>query len=64
MAWMFRQLIIVVAGAYLLAGIPVAFVALLGRLSPVYAFPRQTLFVYWGWFAVIVTASAIAVAAI
>jgi len=59
-----HQLVVVVAGAYLLAGIPIAFAALLGRLNPVYAFPRQTLLVYWGWFAVIVTASALAAAAI
>jgi hypothetical protein len=55
------QLVIVVGWAYLLAGIPVGFFALLGCVSPVFALARRSLIVYWGWFAVIITASAIAV---
>ena len=61
---MIRQLVLVVLYAYLLAGIPVGFFALLGRMSPVFAMPRQSLIVYWGWFAVIITASAIALSSL
>jgi len=59
-----HQLVIVVVNAYLLAGIPIAFFALVGRLSPAFALPRANLILYWGWFAVTITASAIAVDAL
>jgi hypothetical protein len=59
-----HQLVVVVLYAYLLAGIPVGCFALLGRLSPAFALPRQTLTFYWGWFAVIITASAVGLAAL
>jgi hypothetical protein len=55
-----HQLVIVVGWAYALAGIPVGCFALLGRVSPAFALPRQTLVLYWGWFAVVITGSAIA----
>ena len=48
-----------VGGAYLLAGIPVGLFALLGRMSPAYAYPREALLRWWGWFALIIVAVAI-----
>jgi len=55
-----HQLVIAVGWAYALAGIPVGCFALVGRVSPAFALPRQTLVLYWGWFAAVVAASAIA----
>jgi len=55
-----HQLVTVVGGAYVLAGIPIGAFALLGRVTPAFALPRQTLLVYWGWFAVAITGSALA----
>jgi hypothetical protein len=48
-----------VAAAYLLAGIPVGAFALLGRMSPVYSYSRNKLIVYWSWFALIIAASSV-----
>jgi hypothetical protein len=56
----FGELLMTVGGAYLLAGIPVGLFALLGRVSPAYAYPRQVLLRWWGWFALIIVAVAIA----
>jgi hypothetical protein len=55
----FWELVVTIGGAYLLAGIPVGLFALLGRMSPVYAFPRDKLVRWWGWFALIIVATAI-----
>jgi hypothetical protein len=54
-----KDMFVIVAGAYLLAGIPVGLFALLGRMSPAYAFPRDALIRWWGWFAVIIVAMAL-----
>jgi hypothetical protein len=53
------HLLLVVAAAYLLAGIPVAVFALLGRLSPSYSYPREALIRYWSWFALIIVVAAL-----
>jgi hypothetical protein len=52
------HLVIAVVGAYLLAGIPVGAFALLGRMSPVYRFPREALIRYWSWGALVVVVTA------
>ena len=48
--------------AYLLAGIPVAAFALMGRMSPVYAMPRRRLMTYWSWAALAIAESSILLA--
>jgi hypothetical protein len=48
----------VIANAYFLAGIPVAFAVLAGLCSPFYRQPWDRLVRWWSWMACIVVASA------
>jgi hypothetical protein len=50
----------VIANAYVLAGIPVAFIILAGLCSPLYRQPWDRLVRWWSWMACIVVASAAA----
>jgi hypothetical protein len=51
-----------VGAAYLLAGIPIGAFALMGRMSPVYAFPRRKLVNYWAWGALAIAEASILLA--
>lgn len=51
----------VILDAYLLAGIPVAFIALAGRLQPVYRQPVGRYLRWWSWMALGFVVSAVAV---
>jgi hypothetical protein len=58
MALLHRELS-VVCSAYLLAGIPIAFVAIAGTWSPFYRQPFATLARWWSWMALVFVASAL-----
>jgi hypothetical protein len=63
MALLSRELSVVL-NAYLLAGIPIAFVALAGKWSPLYKQPYATLARWWSWMALVFVATAIALTAL
>ena len=50
--------LLVIANAYFLAGIPVAFAVLAGLCSPLHRQPWDKLVRWWSWMACIVVASA------
>ena len=60
--WEVAEVLVRVGLAYLLAGIPVAAFALMGRVSPVYAMPRRKLVTYWSWAALAIAESSILLA--
>ena len=53
----------VILGAYVLAVIPIAALLVAGRLSPFYAIPNGQLLRWWSRFALVIVASAVAMAA-
>lgn len=53
-----------ILGAYLLAAIPVGAAWIVGRVSPLYRLPMYQLCRWWSWFALILVAAAIALAAL
>ena len=55
------RLAVVVLYAYLLAGIPIVFIALAGRASPMYQVETQRLVRWWSWMALVFVASAVLV---
>ena len=57
MALIHRE-VAVVLNAYLLAAIPIVFVAMAGVMSPLYRQPWQLLVRWWSWMALVVVASA------
>jgi hypothetical protein len=59
-----RNELSIVLDAYLLAGIPIAFLVLAGIWSPMYRQPWSRLVRWWSWMALIFVASAIAIVAL
>jgi hypothetical protein len=53
----------VVVGAYVLAAIPIGLIMLAGRMSPVYAVPGGHVLRWWSWFALVIVAFAVLMAA-
>lgn len=51
--------ITVLAGSYLLAGLPIAAAFLLGRISPLYQLPRSVLITYWSRMALVIVVVAL-----
>jgi hypothetical protein len=56
---LFHQELSVVLDAYLLAGIPVGFLAVAGWMAPIYRQPWPQLARWWSWMALVFVASAI-----
>lgn len=54
-----HQEVSIVLNAYLLAGIPIAFLALAGWMSPMYRQPWSQLARWWSWMALVFVASAV-----
>jgi hypothetical protein len=48
----------IVLNAYLLAGLPIAFVVLAGWMSPIYRQPWKRVAPWWSWCALMLVASA------
>jgi hypothetical protein len=48
----------IVLSAYLLAGLPIAFVVLAGWMSPIYRQPWKRVAPWWSWCALMLVASA------
>jgi len=57
MALVHREVTIVL-NAYLLAGLPIAFVVLAGWMSPIYRQPWKRVARWWSWCALMLVASA------
>jgi hypothetical protein len=54
-----HQELTIVLNAYFLAGIPIAFVAMAGWMSPTYRQPLSRLTRWWSWMALVFVASAV-----
>ena len=59
-----HQELTVVLNSYLLAGIPIGFLAVAGWMSPLYRQPWSRLARWWSWMALVFAASAIVVVGI
>jgi len=55
--------LMVITGAYVLAGIPVGALMLASRLSPLYRLPKGFLCRWWSRFALVIVALALAMSA-
>ena len=60
---LFQRELVIVVGAYLLAGLPIAAILLAGRMSPLYRLPGAHLWRWWSWFALAIVAFAVLMSA-
>jgi hypothetical protein len=60
---LFQRELAVILGAYCLAAIPIGFMMLAGRMSPLYRVPTGHLLSWWSRFALVIVALAVVISA-